>query len=61
MRKAIILLLLSLLIATGCSVNPVTGQREFVMMSTAQEIEMGNRITRPCSNHRAAFTILIRN
>ena len=43
MRKAIILLLLSLLIATGCSVNPVTGQREFVMMSTAQEIEMGKQ------------------
>ncbi|MDH3811320.1 MAG: M48 family metalloprotease, partial [Gammaproteobacteria bacterium] len=43
MRKATIFLLLSLLIATGCSINPVTGQREFVMMSTAQEIEMGKQ------------------
>jgi predicted Zn-dependent protease len=26
---------------TSCAVNPVTGQREFVMMSEAQEIELG--------------------
>jgi predicted Zn-dependent protease len=43
MRKGTIFLLLSLLMATGCSINPVTGQREFVMMSTAQEIEMGKQ------------------
>jgi predicted Zn-dependent protease len=43
MRKAPMFLLLSYLAVTGCSINPVTGQREFVMMSTAQEIEMGKQ------------------
>jgi len=43
MRKATIFLLLSLLTFAGCSINPVTGQREFVIMSTAQEIEMGKQ------------------
>lgn len=27
---------------SGCAVNPVTGKREFMLMSEAQEIEMGN-------------------
>ncbi len=43
MRKATIFLLLSIVIATGCSVNPVTGKSELVFMSTAQEIEMGRQ------------------
>ncbi|MDH5618463.1 MAG: M48 family metalloprotease [Gammaproteobacteria bacterium] len=43
MRKATIFLLLSFLAITGCSINPVTGQREFVIMSTAQEIELGKQ------------------
>jgi len=43
MRKAIIFLLLSFLFLSGCSVNPVTGKTELVMMSTAQEIEMGKQ------------------
>lgn len=43
MRKATIIFLFSLLVLAGCSINPVTGQREFVMMSTAQEIEMGKQ------------------
>ncbi len=39
------LLLLGLLCAylAGCSVNPVTGKRELVIMSTAQEIELGRQ------------------
>ena len=43
MRKAILFLLLSFLVLAGCSVNPVTGKREMVLMSTAQEIEMGRQ------------------
>lgn len=43
MRKATIFLLFGLLVVTGCSVNPVTGQRELVMVNTAQEIEMGEQ------------------
>jgi predicted Zn-dependent protease len=29
---------------TGCAVNPVTGQRQFVLISEAQEIEMGRQV-----------------
>mgnify|MGYP001829187503 FL=1 len=43
MRKAILFLLLSFLVLAACSVNPVTGKREMVLMSTAQEIEMGKQ------------------
>lgn len=43
MRKATIFFLLSFLILAGCSINPVTGDREFVIMSTAQEIELGKQ------------------
>jgi predicted Zn-dependent protease len=41
MRKSI--LLLALVALAGCSVNPVTGQRELILISTAQEIEMGRQ------------------
>ncbi len=43
MRKLSIFLLLSFLFTAGCSVNPVTGKREVVLMNTAQEIEMGRQ------------------
>ena len=43
MRKAILFLLLSFLVLAGCSVNPVTGKREMVFMSTAEEIELGKQ------------------
>ncbi|MDJ0710851.1 MAG: M48 family metalloprotease [Woeseiaceae bacterium] len=43
MRKVSFFLVLSLLFAAGCSVNPVTGKREVVLMNTAQEIEMGRQ------------------
>lgn len=43
MRKAIVFLLLSFMMVAGCSVNPVTGKRELVLMSTAQEIQMGQQ------------------
>ena len=33
--------LLSVLFVVGCSVNPVTGKREIMMVSTEQQIEMG--------------------
>src|SRR5690349_10904350 len=31
-----------LLVASGCAVNPVSGKKELVLMSEAQEIAMGN-------------------
>ena len=43
MRKAVAPLLLALALLAGCSVNPVTGERELVFISTAQEIEMGRQ------------------
>lgn len=43
MRKATVFLLLIFVALAGCSVNPVTGKREMVFMSTAQEIELGEK------------------
>ena len=43
MRKTILVLLLSLGLMAGCSVNPVTGERQLVLMSTTQEIELGRQ------------------
>ena len=37
------ILVLATAMLAGCSVNPVTGERELVLMSTAQEIEMGRQ------------------
>ncbi len=42
MRNLIILLLAATALAlSGCAVNPVSGKRDFVMMSEPQEIELG--------------------
>jgi predicted Zn-dependent protease len=43
MRTYLFLLAASLLLITGCSVNPVTGKHEFMIVSSAQEIEMGKQ------------------
>ncbi len=43
MRTTVFCLTLLLIFLTGCSVNPVTGKREFMMVSTAQEIQMGQQ------------------
>jgi predicted Zn-dependent protease len=43
MRTPISLLGFSLLFLAGCSVNPVTGKHELMMVSSAQEIEMGKQ------------------
>jgi len=43
MRTSILLPGLSLIILAGCSVNPVTGKSELMMVSSAQEIEMGKQ------------------
>ena len=37
------LFLVIYLAVSGCSVNPVTGKQDFVMMSENQEIAMGKR------------------
>jgi predicted Zn-dependent protease len=43
MRISILILVLAAAALSGCSVNPVTGERELVLVSTAQEIEMGRQ------------------
>ena len=40
-RTGTALLLALLTLATGCAVNPVTGQRELSLLSTANEISIG--------------------
>ncbi len=58
MRNATIFLLLSIVIASGCSVNPVTGKSELVFMSTAQEVEMGRQNYAPMQQSQGgAFDI----
>jgi len=42
MRKATVILLASLLVAS-CAVNPVTGKKEISLISEAQELEMGKQ------------------
>ncbi len=41
--KVIYLLLLTMQFITSCSVNPVTGQNEFLLMSKQQEITLGEK------------------
>jgi len=41
--KVIYLLLFTVLFITSCSVNPVTGQNEFLLMSKQQEITLGEK------------------
>ena len=36
--------LVALLVLGGCATNPVTGSREFVLMTEAQEIAMGREV-----------------
>ena len=43
MRNLTSLLFLIIIFLTGCSVNPVTGKRELMMVSSAQEIAMGQQ------------------
>jgi len=43
-RFSIILMILNHILIMGCAVNPVTGNREFVLMSEAQEIEIGRQM-----------------
>ncbi len=41
------LLVLALVSVTGCAVNPATGQRQFMLISEAEEIEMGREADGP--------------
>ncbi len=43
MRKLTSVVLLTIIFLTGCSVNPVTGKRELMMVSSDQEIAMGKQ------------------
>ncbi len=42
-RRTLTALLLSMIGAVGCAVNPVTGQRQLMLMSEEKEIELGER------------------
>ncbi|MBT3047689.1 MAG: M48 family metalloprotease [Candidatus Thiodiazotropha sp. (ex Clathrolucina costata)] len=43
MNRLLIAILLSLSLATGCAVNPVTGKNELSLVSEAQEMEIGRK------------------
>jgi predicted Zn-dependent protease len=43
MRNFTLTLITAFVFLTGCSVNPVTGKRELVFVSSAQEIQMGKQ------------------
>ena len=43
MRIFKIIPLLTLLAAAGCAVNPVTGENELILVSEAQELQMGQQ------------------
>ena len=44
MRRSLLTLLLPALLAHACATNPVTGKREFSLMSEAQEIQLGQQM-----------------
>jgi hypothetical protein len=43
-RRAVGAVLLAGVVATGCAINPVTGDLEIVTVSTSEEITMGQRM-----------------
>ncbi len=43
MRLHIPVYLITLLVSAGCAVNPVTGERDFIIVSSAQELAMGEQ------------------
>ncbi len=47
MRTTILHLTLLLIFLTGCSVNPVTGKRDLILVSSAAELEMGKQNYEP--------------
>lgn len=47
MRTFTFFLALTFLLLTACAVNPVTGKREFMVVSSAQEMEMGKQSYAP--------------
>ena len=42
-HKILLVLLLSVLPLTGCAVNPVTGNKQLMLVSSAQELEIGKK------------------
>ncbi|MGS2723558.1 M48 family metalloprotease [Porticoccus sp. GXU_MW_L64] len=46
-RHCLLSLLLTTLFATGCAVNPVTGKKELSLLSTQQEVQIGQQQYRP--------------
>ena len=49
------LLASALLGVTGCAVNPATGQRQFMLISEAQEIEMGREADGPITESMGLY------
>ncbi len=47
MTRRITTTILVALLATGCAVNPVTGEKEFIIVSEAQELQMGAQAYAP--------------
>jgi hypothetical protein len=59
--KVIYLLLLTMLFITSCSVNPVTGQNEFLLMSKQQESTLGEKIIVRLDKPKGVIIILTLN
>ena len=45
----------TLLTATGCAVNPATGQRQFMLISESEEIAMGREAEGPITESLGLF------
>ena len=43
MRKSTVLVAITAAFLTGCAVNPVTGKRDLMIVSSASEIQMGQQ------------------
>jgi predicted Zn-dependent protease len=54
MRNKTFYYLMSILILSGCAVNPVTGDRDFVLMSGTQEVAMGEQNYAPMQQSQGA-------
>ena len=60
------LLILVLVTVSGCVVNPATGQRQFMLISEAEEIEMGRGADGPITEslglyESGALQAMVRN
>ncbi len=54
MKNTLLIVLLALFSASGCSTNPVTGERELVLIPGAQELDIGKQNYAPLRQSQGA-------